>query len=250
MQQADQVHREPDVRGDLACGSLDELWEAVFAVHVHRPLPGQMVQPDVVEGDALRPDVQKLRELALESHRRVAQADRPMAVVEQGLHHDADRVGEVDQPRAASAAPLGLLGDVEHYGDRAQGFGESSRAGCLLSDAAELEWQRLVNKAGGLAADPELDDDEAGAVQRPLTVPRDDERARPFVLLENAPRQPPDHLEPLVVDVVQDELVDRQAVASRVESFDQLRRVCAAAADDCNLDAHSAASYARICGNC
>ena len=133
----------------------------------------------MVEGDALRPDVQKLGELALESHRRVAQADRPMAVVEHGLHDDADRVGEVDQPRAGSAAPLGLLGDVEHYGDRAQGFGESSRAGCLLSDAAELEWQGLVDEPGGLAADSELDDDEARAVQRALAVLCGDERARP-----------------------------------------------------------------------
>jgi hypothetical protein len=35
-----------------------------------------------------------------------------------------------------------------------------------------------------------------------------------------------------------------------MKTFDQLRRVGAAAADDRNLYPHTAASYARICGNC
>ena len=159
-----------------------------------------MVQPDVVEEDTFGRHVQELCELALESHRRVAQADGAMTVVEQGLHHDADRVGEVDQPGAIRGAPLGLLRDVEHHRDRAQRFGETAGSGCLLADAAELEGQRLVDQARCLAADPQLDDDEVGAVQRPLAVLGDDEPTRPFVLLEDAARQPADDVEPLVVD--------------------------------------------------
>src|SRR5438477_4414872 len=161
-----------------------------------------------------------------------------MAVVEQRLHHDADGVGEVDQPRAGSAAALGFLGDIEHDRHGAQCLGESSWTGCLLSDATELEGQGFVDKARGLAADPELDDDEAGAVERPLSILGHRKPARPLMPLQDATRQPADYVEPLVIDVVKDELVDRQAVAPGVESLDQLRRIRAAAADHCNFYPH------------
>ena len=50
--------------------------------------------------------------------------------------------------------------------------------------------------------------------------------------------EPADDLEPLGIDVEQDQLVDRQAVRAAREALDQLRRVRAPAADDRDLGAH------------
>jgi len=69
-------------------------------------------------------------------------------------------------------------------------------------------------------------------------------------MVEDALGEPADNLEPLIVDVLQHELVHGQTVAAQMKTFDQLWRIRAAAADDRNLYPHSAASYARICGNC
>ena len=53
----------------------------------------------MVELDPLGLDVEHLREVALEDHRGAAQADGAVALVEQRLRDDADRVREVDDPR-------------------------------------------------------------------------------------------------------------------------------------------------------
>ena len=129
-------------------------------------------------------------------------------MVEQRLHHDPDRVGEVDEPGALRASAVGLLRDVEHDRHGAQGLGEPARSCRFLADAAELERKRLVDEPRRLASDAELDDDEARAVERAVAVLRDDERPRPLVLVEDPLRQTADDLEALVVDVVEHELVD------------------------------------------
>ena len=62
--------------------------------------------------------------------------------------------------------------------------------------------------------------------------------AGPVEPVQHPPGQAADDLEALGVDVEQDQLVDRQAVAAPGEALDELRRVGAAAADDRDLDAH------------
>jgi len=54
---------------------------------------------------------------ALQPDRHVAQAQSPRARVEERLRHDADRVGEVDDPGSRRRAPGRLLGDLEDDGD-------------------------------------------------------------------------------------------------------------------------------------
>ena len=113
----------------------------------------------------------------------------------------------------------------------------------MRSALANPPGQGFVDKTRGLAADPELDDDEAGAFERPLSVLCHDEPARPFVLLEDPASESTDDFEPLIVDVVQDELVEGQAVTSRMEAFDQLWGVGAAAADDRDLYPHEVRAF-------
>ena len=70
------------------------------------------------------------------------------------------------------------------------------------------------------------------------------------MLLQDPARQPTDDFEALVIDVMKDKLVHGQTVAAEVKTFDQLGRVGAAATDDRDLHAHTAAWYVRICANC
>jgi len=63
------------------------------------------------------------------------------------------------------------------------------------------------------------------------------------VLLEDPASESTDDFEPLIVDVVKDDLVEGEAVAPSVESFDQLRRIGAAAADDCDLYPHEVRAF-------
>ena len=94
------------------------------------------------------------RQLPLEVDRDIAQADGPMAGVEERLRDDPDRVREVDEPRVRRRAPGGLLGDVEHDRHGPQRFREATRPRRLLADGTEPRWQRLVDEARRLAADP------------------------------------------------------------------------------------------------
>ncbi len=88
-----------------------------------------------------------------------------MAVVQERLRHESGGVGEVDEPRAGSAAPRRLLGQLEDDRHGAERLRESSRAGGLLADETEPAGDRLVGQASGLAADPELHDHEVCALQ-------------------------------------------------------------------------------------
>ena len=58
----------------------------------------------MVELDAVGRDVEHAREVALEDHRRAAEPDRAVSLVEQRLRDDADRVREVDDPRVGREA--------------------------------------------------------------------------------------------------------------------------------------------------
>ena len=92
----------------------------------------------MLELDPLRLHAEPLGEPALEADRDVAQPDRPMAVVEQRLGDDPDRVREVDDPgarRRAAGGPLGEVQDDRHGPER---LGEAAGAGRLLADRAEL----------------------------------------------------------------------------------------------------------------
>src|SRR5207253_9538282 len=69
--------------------------------------------------------------------------------------------------------------------------------------------------------------------------------AGPLEAGEHASREPTHDLEALRVDVEQNQLVDLEALGTARDALDELGRVGAAAADDCELDAHSLPPRAR-----
>ena len=198
-----------------------------------------MVQADVLELDLLRLDPEARREPALEPDRHVAQPDRPVALVEERLGDDPDRVREVDDPRVVGGTPPDPLREVQHDRHRPERLGEAARARRLLADRAELRRERLVDQPSRLPTDAKLDEHEAGAVDRRVGVAGEGQPPAPAQPIEHPAGQPADDLEALGVDVEQDQLVDRQAIGAARDALDQLGGVRAAAADDRELQAQS-----------
>ncbi len=97
--------------------------------------------------------------------------------------------------------------------------------------------ERLVHQARLLPADPQLDEHEAGAIHRGLGIRGEPQPAVPLHPKEHAPGEPPDDREAIGIDVVQDELGDRESVAAGGQALDELGRVRAPAADDRDLHA-------------
>ena len=163
-----------------------------------------------------------------------------MARIDERLRHDADRVGEIDDPCVRRTAPTRQLGQIQHHGHRPQRLREPARAGGLLADRPEAKGERLIGEPRRLTADAKLDEDEAGAVDGGLGVAGECQGPRPLEAGEHASSQAAHDRPALVVDVVEDELVDRHPVTTAREPFDQLGGVRAAAADDRDLDPHIA----------
>jgi hypothetical protein len=166
-----------------------------------------------------------------------------MALVEQRLRHDADRIREVDDPRVRGECSH-ALGDVEHNGHRAQRLGEPAEAGRLLPEAPARERHRLVDHARRLPADADLHEHRVGAFDRILQPRRGLDTNRMPGAVQHAAREPGDDLQPLVVRVVQPEIIHVDAVAQPHEAVDHLRRVRRAGADDRELHAGTTA-FAR-----
>src|SRR5438034_236519 len=85
------------------------------------------------------------------------------------LRDDADRIGEVDNPRARRGAgdePRVLDGgrDVAHR------HGEAGRSDGLLADDAKGDRRGLIARAGGNAAGPDAQEDEVRVRHTPVSV--------------------------------------------------------------------------------
>jgi len=186
----------------------------------------------MVQGDPTVVDAEPVGEGPLEADGDVAQSDGPVARVEQGAGDDADGVGEVHDPRVGGARG-DPLGQVQHDRNRAQGLGQAAGAGGLLADAAALVRQRLVQVAGLLAADPQLDQHRVGAVHPGVGVGGGADPGRMALLGQDAPGQRGDHREPVGVGVHQGDLLHWEPEPG--EAVHQLRRIGGTAADDGDL---------------
>ena len=109
----------------------------------------------MVDMQAIGVDTEVVRDRHPHAERDVAQPDRAMPGVQQRLGDDADRVGEVDDPRARGefGDPLGDLQNDRHG---SQCLAQPSDAGRLLPDAPALQRKRLVAVPGPLASDTQL----------------------------------------------------------------------------------------------
>jgi len=150
----DQRARELEPLGDVVAVLREKPWQHVVPVDLDVADPGEVVEPRVVEVDRLRSDAQPPGEQALEADRDVAQTHRSVALLEQGAGHDADRVGEVDDPRVLCRMLAHGVGDVEHDRHGAQRLREAAGAGGLLTHAVARQRERLVARASGLTAYP------------------------------------------------------------------------------------------------
>ncbi len=90
--------RQAGPLGDLLGVRGQQVGQPVLAVHQHPALPGQVVEPDVVELDPVGRHAEQRGEQPLVTDRHVAQADGAVAGVQQGAGDDADGVREVDDP--------------------------------------------------------------------------------------------------------------------------------------------------------
>ena len=227
----EQSARQLDLRGECVAVGREQDRQHVLAVQAHRAHPRQVVEADLVDDDPLGLDPEQPRERALEPDRDVAQADRAVAGVEQRAGDDPDRVREVDDPRAGRGPFPGACRDLEHDRHRAKRLGESPGSGRLLPDTAAREGHRLVPEPRGLAADPDLDQHEVGAVERPVEIAGPHEVAGEPLPREHPRRQRADDVEALRVDLVQRDL---RHVEPR-EPRHELRCIGRARADDCDL---------------
>ncbi len=123
----------------------------------------------------------------------------------------------------------------QHDGNRPKRLREAAGTGRLLTDAAAGERDGLVREARLLAADADLDQDEVGAVERAVEVAGHLQLAGVALPLQHPRGEAADHVAPLLVDVVQDELAHVDLVALPREPRDELGRVRRAAADDRDL---------------
>ncbi len=203
---------------------------ALGAAEPYGGLPGEVVEPDVVQVDVGRCHPQQRGELALQPDRHVAQPDRAVPGLEQGAGDDAHRVGEVDDPRVR-VGPAYPLGDVQHHRHRAQRLGEPARAGRLLADAAALQRPRLVLLPGRLPADPQLEQYGVGAVDGRVQVGGGDHTAAVPLSGEDAAGQAPHQLQPVRRRIDEHQLLHRQRVPQPGETVDQFGRVGRTAAD-------------------
>ena len=138
-----------------------------------------------------------------------------MAGIGERLADDPDRVREVDDPGIRRAAPADDLRQLEDDGDRPQRLGEPARADGLLADQPEPRRQRLVPETRLLATDTELDEDGVRAVDRGVAVGRQKHTAGEALAGQHPLGEPADDRQPLLVDVQQGDLVDRDPVARR-----------------------------------
>ena len=165
-----QVHRQPGVFRDPLGVVREQVGEHVAAVHAHGPDPAQVVQADVLETDPLGLNLQPAGQPALHPDRHVAQPERAVAAIDQGLGHDPDRVREVDEPVAGGGPPVHRLGELQDHGHGADCLGQAAGTGRLLADRPVAGRDGLVAQASGLAPDAKLDEHEVGAVERGIAI--------------------------------------------------------------------------------
>src|ERR1019366_8942381 len=107
--------------------------------------------------------------------------------------------------------------------------------GRLLADRAEAQRQGLVHEPGRLAADADLEQDEVGPLERAIASDGGDQTAAPAGPVQHPPSESAHDPEALGVHIEQDQVIDRESVAAAREPLDQLRRICAAPADNNDL---------------
>ncbi len=123
--------------------------------------------------------------------------------------------------------------EVEDDRHGAQRLGQPARAGGLLTDAAAVVREGLVDVPGGLAADAELEEDGVGAVDALVRVGGGGDLRGAALAGQDAAGERGDDVEPIRVGVDQGDLGDGQAQPG--ESVDEFGGVRGSATDNGDL---------------
>ena len=260
MLQAQHVDRDAALELELGAEALEEVVEAVGSHAPPRPpspLPGadpgrpdprQVVQPDVLDRDVVGIDAEIVPDPSLGPDGHVAQADGAVALVEQRLRHDPDRVGEVDQPGARIGPGRHLLGQLEHDRHRAQRLGQP--AGARRSPGPGTRSPTGSVSSTWRAAWPPMRSwttTKSAPSERGVRVGRRRERAAPSPRPQDALGESTHDLAPQVARIEQDEIVDDDPVLQIAQTVDQFGGVGAPTADDGHLGPHAAQRNIRPC---
>ncbi len=221
----EQLARQADLLREVTAEAVEHVAQHIPPVQPDGADPGEVVESDLVDEHPLRRDLEVRGDLPLEVDGDVAEADGPVAIVQQRPRDDPDRVGEIDDPRPVGGDLPRAPRDLEHDRDGAHRLRQSAGAGRLLSDAAAERGGLLVMQAGGLTADADLEQDRVGSVERAVEAAGQLERAVVPLPLQHPLRHRADDVKPFSVDVVQDELVYRDPLTLAHQPGDELRRV-------------------------
>ena len=194
--------------------------QAVDAVDAGGTLPAQVVQPDVLErhvGPARRRAARRcVRWMLIATLHR---PDRPVAVVEERLGHDPDRVREVDDPgprrrapsprvRRARGRPAPFAAPWRSRRHRSSPGRSTPKRGGSVSSTSRVAWPPTRSW---------MSTKSAPSMAR-VAIAGQGQPAGPVEPVEHPLGEPADDREPLGVDVEQDELVDRQPRRARGRS--------------------------------
>ena len=175
-----------------------------------------MVEPDLVDDDALRLDAEHGARTA--RWKPIATLQSPTA---RWPASSSARVtmptgfvkSTIQAPSAARSRTRSAISSTT--GTVRIAFAKPAGAGRLLPDAAAGERHGLVREARRLAADPDLEQHEVGAVDRAVEVAGELELAAEALPLEHPRGQAADDVAPLGVDVVQRRARDVEPSRSR-----------------------------------
>ena len=96
-----------------------------------------------------------------------------MAGIEQGSGDDAHRVGEIDDPRVIGApAPCARAAISSTVGTVRIAFANPPAPVVSCPMQPHAQGNGLVRESSLLAADADLDQDDVGAFERPVELPR------------------------------------------------------------------------------
>jgi len=223
------------VLGDELAVGREKLGESVDSVDTDLPLPRQVVEPHVVQLDAIGRHLREPREEPLQPDRDVAQPDGTVPGVQQRTGHDAHRVREIHDPRAGRGASAGTLGGIQHHRHGPQRLREATGTGRLLAEAATLQRPRLVADPRRLAAHPQLQQHDVRVGDPGVQVGCRDDARRVTEPGQDPARHARDEPEPFGVRVHEDQLVYLQRVPKAADAVHQLRCVGGAPTHDGHL---------------
>ena len=219
--------------------ALQNLTPVIHAIHAEAAMPGEMIQAQGVELRPSRIDLptddllQLLDDHHLGGDGHIAHAHRGDVgrMAEEGLGVQARGIGEIHQQRLGGQLAH-VRGDIEDDGDGAQGLGHAAHTRGLLAHQAPALAKIFIAAAGRHAAHPQLGQHIAGSRNARAAVGGEMHGEGRAVGRHDAPGETAHHIQPLLADIHQPQLVQRKNVDAIEKTFDEFGGVTRTTADN------------------